>query len=198
MPMSIPEYAKLRGVTTTGVYKALERHPEIEEHTHKGTVNGKAAKILEDDAVGLLDQVMRMPKQDNSLITAEIAAPYQEEIDKLKERVYDAQERAYNEATKTREEALIAVRGAVKDALTASNEDIKAQFEPLATTKEVQDCMVELKDNMATHYRILELENQVEMLEREKRALQETVQELKSDLEAERAKSIMQRLFGKG
>ena len=70
MPMSIPEYAKLRGVTTTGVYKALERHPEIEEHTHKGTVNGKAAKILEDEAVGLLDQVMRMPKQDNSLITA--------------------------------------------------------------------------------------------------------------------------------
>ena len=191
MPMSIPEYAKLRGVTTTGVYKALERHPEIEEHTHKGTVNGKAAKILEDEAVGLLDQVMRMPKQDNSLITAEIAAPYQEEIDKLKERVYDAQERAYTEATKTREESLIAVRGAVKDALTAANEDIKNEIRGLATLEDIADMTTSLKD-------MAELQESNKFLREENMRLKETIQELKSELEAERAKSIMQRIFGKG
>lgn len=191
MSMSIPEYAKLRGVTTTGVYKALERHPEIEEHTHKGTVNGKAAKILEDEAVGLLDQIMRMPKQDNALISAEIAAPYQEEIDKLKERVYIAQETALKEATKTREEALIAVRGAVTDAMTASNEDIKNEIRGLATLDDIAEMTTGIKD-------MAELQETIKSLRAENQRLQETVQELKSELEAERAKSIMQRIFGKG
>lgn len=199
MAMTIPQYAKSRHLSDKGVYKALDRHPEIKELLYIGKSNGKDAKMLSDDAIGMLDQVMRHPFQGLDDVQKDLQVYHSSELQQKDNVISGLKDKLIEEMGETRKEMIDAVGAAVSDSMTSNNEELKESLEKISNDNgDIKASIEGLRDNQATQYRILELQNQVEMLERENRALREQVQELKEDLREERSMSVMQRLFKKG
>ena len=192
MPMTIPQYAKDRHVSDKGVYKALERHPEIKELIYTGKSNGKDAKMLPDEAMGMLDQVMRHPYQVVDDTSKELQIFHNQEIEKKRDEIDQLKTQLVQEMGETRKEMIAAVGSAVSESVSANNEAIKTSID-------------ELKDNQATAVKVAtlqkdvdRLQEEVKRLEGEKQELREQIQKLEAELKAEHDKSIMQRIFKKG
>lgn len=199
MPMSISEYASSRHITKQAVYKVLKQKPELEEMTYPGMVRGKDTRFLNDQLIGILDQTIHLPHDFTSDLTAEMKVFHSEELTQKDQVISGLKDKLIEEMGETRKEMIDAVGAAVSDSMTSNNEALKESLAKISTDNgDIKASIEGLRDNQATQYRILELQNQVEMLERENRALKEQIQELKEDLREERSKSVMQRLFKKG
>ncbi len=59
--MTIPAYAESRHISRQAVDKVLKKRADIDKLTYMGKSNGKDAKFLSDEAIGLLDQSIKMP-----------------------------------------------------------------------------------------------------------------------------------------
>ncbi len=184
MAMTVPAYAESRQLSPNGVYKALARHPEIDAHTFEGISNGKKSKMLDDEAVGMLDRAMKMPYKNTEVVSSELTVMFDKQLQQKDTEISGLKDKLIEEMGQTRKDMIGAVGDAVTASIATGNEEIRADI-------------ASLKDNQATQYRILELQNQIEMLERENKSLREEVQELKADLKAERQKGFKDYLFGK-
>lgn len=184
MAMTVPAYAESRQLSPNGVYKALSRHPEIDALTFEGVSNGKKSKMLSDEAIGMLDRAMKMPYKNTEVVSSELTVMFDRQIQEKDTEISGLKDKLIEEMGETRKEMIGAVGDAVSASISTGNEEIRADI-------------ASLKDNQATQYRILELQNQVEMLERENRVLREEIKELKDDLRAEREKGFKDYLFGK-
>ena len=150
MPMTIPQYAKERHISDQGVYRALERHPEIRALIFIGKSNGKDAKMLPDEAMGMLDQVMRHPYQFTDDNNKDIQIFHSNEINKLNNQLL-------KEMGDTRKEMIAAVGSAVKESMLANTQEIMSGIEDLknnqATLEQIESGLSKIREALEEQYK---------------------------------------------
>ncbi len=65
MPMTIAEYAADRGYSRQAIYNAIDRNEDLQRETYHGVSNGKSAKFLTDEGVGILDSTLQPSLKSN-------------------------------------------------------------------------------------------------------------------------------------
>ena len=166
MPMTIPQYAKERHISDQGVYRALERHPEIRALIFIGKSNGKDAKMLPDEAMGMLDQVMRHPYQFTDDNNKDIQIFHSNEINKLNNQLL-------KEMGDTRKEMIAAVGSAVKESMLANTQEIMSGIEDLknnqATLEQIERGLSKIREALEEQYKSQEkaLMNEINKLKKQ-------------------------------
>lgn len=159
MPLTIADYAELKGCSKQAIYNAIKKHSDIAEHTYTGVANGKSAQYLDDVATALLDQRMRFPQKNTELITNELTRQVFEERDQLKADIVgqvseNVQYQMQGVANKLERVMLNAVESAqvetlkegIKSERERTNHEIKRYIDELAVlTKENTSLKVECK-----------------------------------------------------
>lgn len=190
MPMTIPQYARDRHVSDKGVYKAIERHPEIKALIYKGRPNGKEVKMLSDDAIGMLDQVMRHPYQglediqkDLQIFHADELSRKDSEIAALREQISEQKDLRIAEIEKTRETMVSEVRTAVSEAVAIDYDKINDSINELkAGLLTVEQSALITKENKELKARNTRLQKQIDEIEKECRELSRDYKALQQKL----------------
>ena len=65
MPMTVAEYATDRGYSRQAIYNAIDRNEALQRETYQGVSNGKSAKFLTDEGVGILDSTLQPSLKSN-------------------------------------------------------------------------------------------------------------------------------------
>ena len=175
MPMTIPQYARDRHVTDKGVYKALQRHPEIKALLFIGKSNGKDAKMLSDEAMGMLDQVMRHPYQVLDDTSKELQIFHGNELSKkdseiaaLKDQISEQKDLRIAEIEKTRETMISEVRTAVSEAVAIDYDKINASINELKVgLLTVEQTALITKENKDLKAKNTKLQKQIEEKDKE-------------------------------
>ena len=175
MPMTIPQYAKERHVSDKGVYKAIERHPEIKALIYKGKPNGKEVQMLSDEAMGMLDQVMRHPYQgiedihkDLQIFCSDELSKKDSEIAALKDQISEQKDLRIAEIEKTRETMISEVRTAVSEAVAIDYNKINASINELKEgLLTVEQSALITKENKDLKAKNTKLQKQIEEKDKE-------------------------------
>ena len=158
--MKFSEYAKSRHITPQAVYNAINSNKDLfNDHISQ---NDKGVRVLDPEAVALLDNLIRLPSKRNEIIEKEVTAQLQEAEKQKKDVIIKAQELVIEEQDKTRKEALQHIDKVKQDTET-------------------------IRDDLKTIKELLEHAHEVEQ---ERDQLRQEVEQLKKELEATKGRKL--------
>jgi len=104
MGVFVADFAKQRGMTVQGVYKAIKRH---NIPTQQGVINGKSAQFMTDEDATRLNEILGPPEASNLILAnqlqVQIANRENELISERERKVEELLREKEVEMTKTRE-----------------------------------------------------------------------------------------------
>ena len=181
MPMTIPQYAADRHISRQAVYKVLEKKTEINKLTYTGKSNGKDAKFLSDEAIGMLDQSIKMPYANVEDASRELSLLYTQEENKLlkaqnliRDKLEGVQDKLAQEVTATRRE-LIETSEKHYEALLEKFEHVSNSY---ITKADIQDLYKQLSEAQTT---ITKLTQMLEEADRDKKLMAEEISRYKAE-----------------
>ena len=130
--MTYAEYADSRSITKQAVYQYIKKHPK----DFKGHIqmNEKRTKVLDDEAIEILDKNIRKPVFEQQLIVDNAAIQFHNgELLKEEQEKNELRQKIIDETTKTRELVLAQVQEMFEN--TATKEDLEQIKEDLIETK---------------------------------------------------------------
>lgn len=193
MPMTIPDYAKDRHISRQAVDKVLKKRPDIDAKTYMGISHGRDTKFLSDEAVGMLDQTIKMPYSNVEEVSKELVAMHNAEMvgalqhtnevleaqNLIRDKLEGVQERLTDEVAETRRQLLERTDASHKE-LLKKMEEVSGDY---ITKDDIQELSGKLSEAQATISKLLEM---LEQAENDKKALKEEIEKYRG--EAERQK----------
>lgn len=188
MPMTIPAYAESRHISRQAVDKVLKKRADIDKLTYMGKSNGKDAKFLSDEAIGLLDQSIKMPYVRVEEVSQSLTITNQQELLDAKERENTAlmmqnairdklegvQERLTDEVAETRRQLL--------EKTDASHQELLKKMEEVSgdyiTKEDIQELSEKLSEAQATISKLLSM---LEQAENDKKALNAEIEKYRGE-----------------
>ncbi len=136
--MTYAEYAESRKITKPAVYQYIKKHP----NDFKGHIktNEKKTKVLDDEAISILDTNIRKPAFEQQLIVDGAATQFHtQELLDLEREKNALKDQLIAETTKTREQLFEELRALFSDMPKLEDSSLKEELtqvrEELAETK---------------------------------------------------------------
>lgn len=107
--MTYAEYATERKITKPAVYQYIKKHPkEFKGHIH---TNERNTKVLDDEAISILDTNIRKPAYDTQIVVdSQVSNFHNQELLDLEREKNALKDQIIAETTKTREQLFAELR----------------------------------------------------------------------------------------